>query len=84
VTSGTSTLSVLMNRPGRCNVQSVWYLKLAIARQKLARAGCRVGRIRYVRRNYPRGRVIGQTPDFGAVRPRSAKVNLVISRGPRR
>jgi hypothetical protein len=83
VTTGTTTVSVLMNRPGRCNVQWVWDMKLAPARQRLARAGCRVGRIRYVHRNYQRGRVIAQTPDFGVVLRKGGKVNLVVNRGPR-
>ncbi len=81
VSTGTTTLSVLMNRPGRCNVQWVWDMKLAAARQRLALAGCRVGRIRYVHRSYQRGRVIAQTPDFGVVRPEGSKVTLVVSKG---
>ena len=44
MTSGPSNASVLLNRPGLCNVQDVTYdFTLAAARQRLAAGGCRLG-----------------------------------------
>lgn len=85
VTSGPSTVSVLLNRPGLCNVQAVEYdFTLAAARQQLARGGCRVGRVRYVHEKDWKGVVISQKPDFGAVRAKGARVRLVVNLGPRK
>jgi hypothetical protein len=72
---------VLINRPGLCNVQDVKGMTVGAAKRTLARANCRVGRIRRAySRAVKRGRVISQKPAFGAVRPGGAKVNLVVSR----
>jgi FG-GAP-like repeat/PASTA domain len=85
VTSGTSAVSVLMNKPGLCDVQSVWELKLAAAKERLARAGCRVGKIRHAYSGWAKkGQVTSQRPDFGAVLRAGAKVNLVVSKGRRK
>jgi hypothetical protein len=77
----TPFVSVLLNRPGLCNVQYVGLVRLAVARQRLAQAGCRVGRVRYVHEKYWKGFVISQKPKFGVVRPRGARVNLVVNLG---
>ncbi len=84
VTSGASVVSVLINTPGLCNVQAVGELTLATASQKLARAGCRVGKVRYVHKKHGKGHVISQKPTFGAVRAAGARVNLVVSLGRKR
>lgn len=84
VTSGTPIVSVLMNEPGLCNVQYVKGMTAAAAKQTLARANCRVGKIRRAHSRMKKGRVISQRPKFGAVLQGGAKVNLVISRGRRR
>jgi hypothetical protein len=91
VTSGragkTTQASVLMNRAGLCNVQEVeddYSKSLADARKKLTRGNCRVGRVRYVHERYWKGHVLSQKPAFGAVLPRGGKVDLVVSRGPKR
>lgn len=85
MTSGPSNASVLLNRPGLCNVQDVTYdFTLAAARQRLAAGGCRLGRVSYVREKYWKGVVISQQPDFGAVRPKGARVRLVVNLGPRK
>lgn len=85
MTSGPSNASVLLNRPGLCNVQDVTYdFTLAAARQRLAAGGCRLGRVSYVREKYWKGVVISQKPDFGAVRPKGARVRLVVNLGPRK
>ena len=77
-------LSVLLNRPGICNVQYVTEIPLALARNWIARGSCRVGRVRWVHYAYvKRGRVISQRPRFGAVRARGSKVDLVVSLGRR-
>jgi FG-GAP-like repeat/PASTA domain/FG-GAP repeat len=58
---------------------------LRAARRTLARANCRVGTIqRAYSKVVRRGRVISQRPKFGTVLPGGAKVNLVVSRGPKR
>jgi beta-lactam-binding protein with PASTA domain len=66
-------------------VQNVRGRTLQTAKRTIARANCRVGRVRraYLKR-VERGRVISQKPSFGAVLRAGAKVNLVVSRGPRR
>jgi FG-GAP-like repeat/PASTA domain len=75
------TASVLLNKPGLCTVQSVTVQRLSAAKRTLARANCRVGKIRRVLSGVGRGRVITQKPAFGAVLPGGGKVNLVVSRG---
>jgi hypothetical protein len=80
-----STVSVLINRPGLCTVQDVRRKTLPAAKRTIARANCRVGKIRrpYSKtfKRVRRGRVISQKPKFGAVLPSGGKVNLVVSRG---
>jgi hypothetical protein len=80
-----SAVSVLINKPGLCNVQYVTDTPLWLAKAWLTRGGCRVGK---VRRTYSsrvgRNRVISQMPAFGTALLRGRKVDLVVSRGPRR
>ena len=89
-------VSVLLNKPGLCTVQSVRARTLQAAERALARANCRLGTIRYayskdVTLPHPpwfvpaikRGRVISQKPAFGTVHRGGAKVDLVVSRGKR-
>ena len=79
-----SSAYVFLNKPGLCNVQYVKGLRLAAARRELARANCRVGKVRRVQvKGWGKGRVIWQKPVFGAVRRGGARVGLVVSRGPR-
>jgi beta-lactam-binding protein with PASTA domain len=54
---------------------------LSAAKRTLARANCRVAKIRLVYSGLGRGRVITQEPAFGAVLPGGGKVDLVVSRG---
>ena len=78
----SNTVSVLMNTPGLCAVQNVKGKTLAAAKQTLARANCRSGKIRRAYSEFAsRGRVISQKPRFGAVLPKGGKVSLVVSRG---
>ena len=79
--SGSNTASVLINTPGLCTVQDVEGQTLLAARRTLARAHCRVGKIRRVYSRAKRGRVISQKPRFGTVLRNGGKVNLVVSRG---
>jgi len=75
-------VSVLLNRPGLCNVQDVTEIPLELAKTWLTRGGCRVGRVRRVYSRYIKwNRVISQKPKFGAVRRAGGKVDLVVSRG---
>jgi hypothetical protein len=85
IASFRGSVEVLINRPGLCNVQDVKGMTVGAAKRTLARANCRVGKIRRAySRAVKRGRVISQKPAFGAVRPGGAKVNLVVSRGRKR
>ncbi len=63
----------------RCVVPRAIGLRLAVARAKIGRANCRVGRVRRVRARRA-GRVLSQSPRAGAVRPRGTKVKLVVGR----
>jgi beta-lactam-binding protein with PASTA domain len=82
VRNGDSSLSLLINTPGLCNVQNVSGMRLLAAKRTLARINCRVGRVRYASTRVEKGLVISQKPLFGAVRPNGSKVDLVVSRGP--
>jgi hypothetical protein len=85
VSDVSNTVTVLLNKPGRCNVQSVRKLKPAAAKVKLARGHCAVGTIGYAySKDVRRGLVVSQRPAFGAVLSSGGKVRLVLSRGPRR
>jgi hypothetical protein len=79
-----NAVSVLINTPGLCNVQNVVRMTLAAAKRKLARVNCRVGKVSRAYSRAMGGRVISQRPKFSAVRRGGAKVDLVVSRGPRR
>jgi beta-lactam-binding protein with PASTA domain len=80
-----TSLSLLINRPGLCNVQNVLGMTLTAAKSTLARINCRAGTVRRAFSKWAkRGRVIFQKPTFGAVLRKGGKVNLVVSRGRRR
>jgi len=67
--------------PARCVVPRVIGTRLAVARKRIGRANCVVGRVRRARSAAKRaGKVIGQNPKAGAVRARGTKVNLVVGR----
>jgi hypothetical protein len=78
-------LCVLISKPRLCDVQEVSGLKVSAAKSLLARAGCRIGK---VRRGYSalvrRGRVASQKPAFAVVLAGGGKVDLVVSLGRRR
>jgi hypothetical protein len=79
-----NTVSVLINTPGLCTVQNVERKTLRVARRTIARANCRIGKIRRAySKNVKKGRVISQKPEPGTVLPNRGKVNLVVSRGGR-
>ena len=81
---GANTVSVLLNTPGLCTVQNVKRQTLPATRRTIARANCRVGKIRRAySKTVRKGRVTSQKPGFGAVLPGGGKVNLVVSRGRR-
>ncbi len=85
IANGGNTVSVLLNRPGLCTVQDVKRQTLPTAKRTIARANCRVGKIRRIySTRVRRGRVISQKPKPGMVLPKRGKVNLVVSRGKRR
>jgi FG-GAP-like repeat/PASTA domain/FG-GAP repeat len=81
----SNDLTVILSKPGFCDVQNVVKLRLAAARAKLARAGCTAGNVRSLyTKTTPKGLVAAQRPAFGTVLPRGAKVSLVLSKGRRR
>ncbi len=81
----SNDLTVILSKPGRCDVQNVLKLRLAAARTKLARAGCAVGKVRSVySKAVPKGLVSAERPSFGTVLPAGGRVSLVVSRGRRR
>jgi beta-lactam-binding protein with PASTA domain len=55
-------------------------LRLAVARARIGRANCIVGKVRRVRSRRGVGKVLGQSPKAGSVRPRGAKVKLTVGR----
>jgi len=63
----------------RCLVPRVRGLRLASARTRIRRGGCRVGRVRRVRSKRV-GRVIAQKPRAGLRRALGARVDLVVGR----
>jgi beta-lactam-binding protein with PASTA domain len=75
--------SVLLNRPGLCDVQDLRRQKLFEAKRTLARVNCRVGKVSYAYSRTIKGLVIRQKPKLGAVLPRGSRVDVVISRGGR-
>jgi beta-lactam-binding protein with PASTA domain len=64
-------------------VQPVLWIGLAAAKRATIRANCRVGTIRRAYSRFRKGTVMAQKPRFGAILPRGAKVNLVVSLGSR-
>ena len=79
----SATVSVLLNKPGLCNVQELRRQTLKAAKQTLARVNCRVGKVSFDYSRTIKGLVIRQKPKLGAVLPRGSKVDVVISRGGR-
>jgi beta-lactam-binding protein with PASTA domain len=83
--NAANTVSVLLNTPGLCTVQSVQGKTLPAAKRTIARANCRVGTIRRAySKTVKRGLVISEKPKPGTVLPNRGKVNLVVSRGRKR
>jgi beta-lactam-binding protein with PASTA domain len=54
-------------------------MRLAKAKTRIRRANCRVGRVRHAR-SRRLGRVIGQSPRAGRVKPAGFRVSLVVGR----
>jgi hypothetical protein len=79
----SGTVSVLVNALGRCAVPLLTdsFVRLPAAKRILQRSGCRLGAIRYAYSSVPRGGVISEAPDWGAVLRKGANVNLVVSKG---
>lgn len=78
------SLSVLLNKPGLCNVQDVTEKTLRSAKATLLRFNCRTKVVRHYSKKIARGRVISQKPGFGGVLPGRGKVKLVVSLGRKR
>lgn len=78
---GGNRVSVLLNKPGLCDVQDVFQKTLAVARATLARGGCHFGRVTWGYSTVRRGHVIAQRPRFGAVLRDGGTVNIVLSLG---
>jgi VCBS repeat protein/PASTA domain-containing protein len=82
--ANSGRISVLLNKPGLCNVQDLRRRSLVEAKRTLARVNCRLGKVARAYSRTVRGRVIGQKPQLGAVLPGGSKVDVVLSAGPRR
>jgi FG-GAP-like repeat/PASTA domain len=77
-------VGVLLARPGLCTVQDVRVVTVKDAKRMLARANCRLGKIRRAYSNrVERGLISAQKPKPGTVLPKLAKVDVRVSRGPR-
>jgi len=84
VSEASNTVTVLLEKPGRCNVQFVLRLTMALAKARLAQAHCGVGAVSSAYSKSVRaGHVVTQRPRFGTVLAGGGKVKLVLSRGPR-
>jgi alpha-tubulin suppressor-like RCC1 family protein len=71
--------------PPRCTVPKVKGKTLGAAKAAIAAGHCRTGSVRRAySKTTKRGRVISEKPAPGATLPRGSKVNLVVSRGPKR
>jgi len=71
-------------RPPMCHVPKVVGQMLLIARRRIEKAGCRVGRqTRFVRSRRKKGIVLSQLPRGGTAMRLHAPVRLVVSRGRR-
>jgi PASTA domain len=79
---GTFVVSNTAPPVPKCKVPRLVGKTLARARRLIRVAHCSVGRIRRVRSKRARGRVVSQRPRAGRVLAATAKVNLVVSRGP--
>jgi hypothetical protein len=82
VIASTGGVCVSLAKPGLCNVQDVVGLRLPEARKLLARAHCRVGKIRRKRSTlYGKRQVSAERPGFGRALRAGARVDLVVSLG---
>jgi hypothetical protein len=84
--TATHTVSVLLDRPGLCNVQDVWGKRTAVAKWMLARVNCRavIRRVYDPAGRWPKGGLVdSQKPSYGAVLPAGAKVRLTVRSGHR-
>jgi hypothetical protein len=68
-------------QPSGCTVPNASGRSLGSAQGAIRRASCSVGRIRYARSRWTRGRVLGQSPRQGLRLLVGSRVNLVVSRG---
>jgi uncharacterized delta-60 repeat protein len=66
-----------------CEVPAVKGKRLPVARRRIVAGHCLVGKIRFKHSKRKKGLVIAQTPSAGAELPFGARVNLVVSRGPK-
>jgi hypothetical protein len=79
------TVSVLLNTTGLCTVPKVKGKTLPRAKWVIARAHCRLGKVRWAySKIVESGRVISERPKPATVLRRGGKVNLVVSRGRKR
>lgn len=64
--------------PATCRVPRVVGLRLSVAKRRIRRAGCAVGRGRFVRATGPRNRVLRQSIRPGRRVRTGTRINLVI------
>ncbi len=78
------SVGVLLARPGLCTVQDVRVVTVKEAKRMLARANCRLGKIRRAYSSIvKKGLISRQKPRPGTVLPKLGKVDVRVSRGPK-
>jgi hypothetical protein len=70
--------------PKPCTVPKVTGKRPAAAKSALARGHCRAGKVNYAYSAKKKGLVSAQSRRPGRILPASSKINLVVSRGPKR
>jgi uncharacterized delta-60 repeat protein len=71
--------------PPPCKVPNVRGKKLAVAKARIKKARCTVGKVsRKLSKRVKKGRVLSQSPRAGVTVPSGSKVNVVVSKGLRR
>jgi hypothetical protein len=71
----------LVDSPDPCVVPQLTGRRIGRAEARIDRTTCRAGKVRRMQSKKPSGRVIAQTPVDGSVRPKKARVKLVVSAG---
>jgi hypothetical protein len=84
-TAASEVSQIFKIAPTSCRVPNVVGKRVASARLRMAEGHCRTGRVGHAySRKRPRGIVISQSRPPGRVLPARSKIDIIVSRGPRR